>query len=111
MALVAAHPVGGGRHGWLLADTVVCRCEEVTAHDLDVALDRGAADVRTLKLASRAGLGLCQGRVCGREVADLAAARLGHPLPDADAFHRRPLATPLRLGELADTPLLPEEDL
>ncbi|WNV88461.1 NAD(P)/FAD-dependent oxidoreductase [Umezawaea sp. Da 62-37] len=110
-ALAAAHPVREGRHGWLTPDTLVCRCEEVTLHDLDAALDLGAADVRTIKLASRAGLGLCQGRTCGLEIADLAAARLGHPLPDADAFHRRPLATPLRLGELADAPLLPEEDL
>lgn len=109
-ALAAAHPVPSGRHGWLTPDTLVCRCEEVTVRDLDAALDLGAADGRTLKLASRAGLGPCQGRVCGREVADLAAARLGCPLPDADAFHRRPFATPLRLGELADTPLHPEED-
>jgi D-hydroxyproline dehydrogenase subunit alpha len=109
-ALAAAHPVPPGRHGWLTPDTLICRCEEVSARDLDAALDLGAADGRTLKLACRAGLGLCQGRMCGREVADLAAARLGHPLPDADAFHRRPFATPLRLGELADTPLRPEED-
>jgi NADPH-dependent 2,4-dienoyl-CoA reductase/sulfur reductase-like enzyme len=106
-ALAAAHPVPAGRHGWLTPDTLVCRCEEVTLRDLDAALDLGAADGRTLKLACRAGLGFCQGRVCGREVADLAAARLGHPLPDADAFHRRPFATPLRLGELAQHP---EED-
>ena len=110
VALAAAHPVPTGRHGWLTPDTLLCRCEEVTVRDLDAALDRGAADGRTLKLTSRAGLGLCQGRMCGREVADLAAAGLGHPLPDAEAFHRRPFATPLRLGELADTPLLPEED-
>ncbi|HEX6340629.1 FAD-dependent oxidoreductase [Umezawaea sp.] len=106
-ALAAAHPLPSGRHGWLTPDTLVCRCEEVTARALDAALDLGAADGRTLKLVSRAGLGSCQGRVCGREVADLAAARLGHPLPDADAFHRRPFATPLRLGELAQDP---EED-
>ncbi len=110
-ALAAAHPVPSGRHGWLTPDTLLCRCEEVTLRDLHAAVDLGAADGRTLKLASRAGLGPCQGRMCGREVADLAAARLGHPLPDADAFHRRPFATPLRLGELANTPLLPEEDL
>ena len=109
-ALASAHPLPSGRHTWLTPDTTLCRCEEVTLRDLDAALTRGAADGRTLKLTSRAGLGLCQGRVCGREVAALATARLGHPLPDAEAFHRRPFATPLRLGELADTPLLPEED-
>lgn len=106
-ALADAHPVPSGWQGWLTPDTVVCRCEEVTVRDLDAAVGLGAADVRTLKLTSRAGLGLCQGRMCGRAVAELATARLSHPLPDPDAFQRRPLATPLRLGELAGTPLLP----
>jgi NADPH-dependent 2,4-dienoyl-CoA reductase/sulfur reductase-like enzyme len=110
-ALADVHPVPSGRHGWLTPDTLVCRCEEVTLRDLDAAIALGAADARTLKLTSRFGLGRCQGRMCGREVADLAAARLGHPLPGVDTLQRRPLAVPLRLAELAETPLLPEEDL
>jgi D-hydroxyproline dehydrogenase subunit alpha len=42
------------------ADTIVCRCE-------DVPLERVAAcgSAREAKLGSRAGMGPCQGRVCG----------------------------------------------
>ncbi|MFO0580869.1 MAG: FAD-dependent oxidoreductase [Anaeromyxobacter sp.] len=41
---------------------VVCRCEDVRAGDLDAA---GATSAREAKLATRAGMGPCQGRVCG----------------------------------------------
>ncbi|GAA1679329.1 FAD/NAD(P)-binding oxidoreductase [Glycomyces endophyticus] len=95
-ALAAAYAVRPGWTGWLRDDTVVCRCEEVDLRRLMAAVDgRGADGVRPLKLASGAGLGLCQGRVCGRNVAVLAGL-------DDTAFARRRIAAPLRLGELAE---------
>lgn len=42
------------------ADTLVCRCE-----DVPYAAIAGHADWRGAKLASRCGMGACQGRVCG----------------------------------------------
>lgn len=74
-------------------DTVVCRCEEVTAGAVRDALDLGAGDVRTVKLLTRAGMGWCQGRMCGGAVAGLAGC------PPAPA--RRPFARPVPLGVLA----------
>ncbi|SFP06898.1 Thioredoxin reductase [Amycolatopsis arida] len=98
-ALDRVHPVRPGWRGWLRDDTLVCRCEEVGYGELRRALaDRDARGVRSLKLVSRAGLGPCQGRVCGPTVAELAGLPGG-----AAAFARRPVAAPLRLGELADT--------
>ncbi|MEV6313965.1 FAD/NAD(P)-binding oxidoreductase [Streptomyces sp. NPDC051776] len=95
-ALAAAHPVGPGWRSWLTDDTVVCRCEEVTYGDLRAAVeDRGADGMRTLKLTSRVGMGVCQGRVCGRTAAELAG------VPES---HRRPLAQPVRLGDLGAGP-------
>ncbi|WP_116040464.1 NAD(P)/FAD-dependent oxidoreductase [Amycolatopsis palatopharyngis] len=97
-ALDEVYSVKPGWQDWLHDDTLVCRCEEVGFGELCRAVEeREARDVRSLKLLSRAGLGQCQGRVCGRNVAEL--ARLpGGP----DAFARRPLAAPVRLGELAE---------
>ncbi|WP_434599361.1 FAD-dependent oxidoreductase [Streptomyces sp. A5-4] len=98
-ALDRAYPVRPGWRSWPREDTLVCRCEEVTLGELRRAVeDRDACGVRSLKLVSRAGLGLCQGRVCGRNAAELT----GLPAP-ATAFARRPIATPVRLGELAGT--------
>ncbi|WP_414171268.1 hypothetical protein [Clavibacter tessellarius] len=34
-----------------------------------------STDLRSMKLATRAGLGICQGRVCGRTVEELLAGR------------------------------------
>lgn len=55
-------------------DTVVCRCEDVTAGEVRAALADGADDAFGAKLWTRAGMGLCQGRVCGFGLAHLIAA-------------------------------------
>lgn len=78
-------------------DTVVCRCEEVTGGAIREAVDElGAGDVRTVKLLTRAGMGWCQGRVCGPAVARLAGCEL--------TPSRRPFAGPVPLGVLAAEP-------
>jgi NAD(P)H-nitrite reductase large subunit len=86
--------------GWaerLPDDTVVCRCEEVTAGEVRTAVGAlGAGDLRTVKLLTRAGMGWCQGRVCGPAVAGVA----GCPLTPG----RRPFARPVPLGVLARLP-------
>ncbi|MER5831316.1 NAD(P)/FAD-dependent oxidoreductase [Streptomyces sp. NPDC002130] len=74
-------------------DTVICRCEEVTAGSVREALGLGAGDERTVKLLSRAGMGWCQGRMCGTTIAALAGCA---PTPA-----KRPFARPVPLGVLA----------
>jgi hypothetical protein len=99
--LASAHPVGRQWPGWLRDDTVVCRCEETDYASVRAAAgDPATAQARVAKLATRAGLGPCQGRMCAVTVAEL-RARHGAPDPDAAAPHRRPVAEPIRLGELA----------
>lgn len=86
--------------GWaerITDDTVVCRCEEVTAGQVRRAADAlGAGDLRTTKLLTRAGMGWCQGRMCAPAVAGLT----GCPLTPG----RRPFARPVPLGVLAALP-------
>ena len=52
-------------------DTIVCRCEEVTAGRLRDELAGGLASLPALKKATRAGMGRCQGRFCAATVARL----------------------------------------
>ncbi|WP_172666335.1 NAD(P)/FAD-dependent oxidoreductase [Xanthomonas campestris] len=75
-------------------DTLVCRCEDVPLGALDPF-----NDARDAKLASRCGMGACQGRICGS-----ALAELGRCLPalSTDAGRRPPLF-PVRLAALADS--------
>ncbi|MFF9838549.1 NAD(P)/FAD-dependent oxidoreductase [Streptomyces sp. NPDC020422] len=96
-AMGAAHRPGPGWTAWLRQDTDVCRCEEVTAHHIREAVDElGARDPRTVKLLTRAGMGWCQGRMCGPGVAALCGTGA---TPD-----RRPLACPVPLRQLAELP-------
>ncbi|GAA5148527.1 NAD(P)/FAD-dependent oxidoreductase [Nocardioides marinquilinus] len=102
-AMHRAHPVPAGWREWLRPDTVVCRCEEVTAGEVRTACDDlGAADARTVKLLTRCGMGWCQGRVCGYATAALAAPAGATPsADDLRSVARRSLAAPVSLGELA----------
>ncbi|MFF4786005.1 FAD-dependent oxidoreductase [Streptomyces griseorubiginosus] len=75
-------------------ETVVCRCEEVSAGAVREAVrELGAGDLRTVKLLTRAGMGWCQGRMCGPGVAGVAGC--------AETAVRRPFARPVPLGVLA----------
>ena len=87
----------------ITADTTVCRCEEVTADAVREAVrEYGATDPRTVKLLTRAGMGWCQGRMCGPAVAGLVAECGGAAgTPQGGASAPRPLARPVPLGVLA----------
>lgn len=62
-------------------ETIVCRCEGVTARQLrDVALDKGAHELNRAKAFSRVGMGRCQGRYCGHAAAEIVSAAVGAPL-------------------------------
>lgn len=106
--LAAAHPIRPGVLTWSRPDTVICRCEGTTCGELTAAWDRAAGDgYRPAKLATRAGLGPCQGRICA---ANIEALRV-RECPDGTCATPglaaatpawRPLAAPIRLRELAD---------
>lgn len=103
--LRARHPVPPAWRDHLAPDTLVCRCEEVPARAVAEAVeDLGATDARTVKLLTRAGMGWCQGRVCGYAVACLARRDPTEPPNPADllAAAKRPLARPVPLGVLAE---------
>ncbi|MEV5962775.1 FAD-dependent oxidoreductase [Kribbella sp. NPDC051952] len=103
-ALAKAYPVRDGWKEWSGRETVVCRCEEVTRGDIeDAVVGRQLDDGRGLKLTTRAGLGMCQGRVCSRTVAALAAGQDDLRIPSM----KRPIAVPIRLGDLAGAQAAP----
>ncbi len=92
--LERAHGIRPGWTAWLDDDTVVCRCEAVAKRTIVQAAD---LPTRAMKLATRAGLGPCQGRTCGHAVEEVVAQAGGMP----SGFDRRPFLAPVRLGELA----------
>lgn len=75
-------------------DTVVCRCENVTAGDIRhaaTALD--SPEINRAKALMRPGMGRCQGRMCGLAAAEVLAAARGVPV---DKVGRIRSAAPLK---------------
>lgn len=102
-ALLAIYPVVSGWRNWLEAETTICRCEEITHADfMSAHADLGATDVRTMKLMTRTGMGMCQGRVCARNICDLLASSDEERIKATG----RPIISPITLGELAEEGLL-----
>lgn len=52
--------------------TVACRCENITVGRLNELSNDGPPDIATLKRLTRAGMGRCQGRYCGRTLMAIA---------------------------------------
>lgn len=88
-------------------DTVVCRCEEVSAGAIRKAVADGHGDSNQVKFLTRCGMGPCQGRQCAEAVAHIIAAARGESMPDVGLYRGRSPVTPLTMGQLAS--LYPEE--
>ena len=104
-ALKRSYPIKDGWQSWPDETTTICRCEEVKMNELRESVSQlGAEDSRTAKLFTRAGMGLCQGRVCSRNVSEIVAGFTGCAVSDVEriASSNRPIANPISLGLLGD---------
>jgi NADPH-dependent 2,4-dienoyl-CoA reductase/sulfur reductase-like enzyme len=84
-------------------DTIVCRCEEVTAGEIRAVVSRGGHDINQVKSYLRCGMGPCQGRMCGPTVNALIAAEQAVEPEDVGYFRIRPPLKPLPLQALANS--------
>lgn len=84
-------------------ETLVCRCEEVTAGELRRLARDGCPGPNQAKAFCRAGMGPCQGRMCGLTVSQLMADERQVPNSEIGYYQIRSPIKPLRLGELADS--------
>lgn len=82
-------------------ETIVCRCEEVTAGQIRKFVELGCVGPNQAKSFGRCGMGPCQGRMCGLTVTEV-IAEARHVSPAEVGYYRiRPPIKPLTLGELA----------
>lgn len=86
--------------------TLVCRCEELTRDEVDVGIDAGGTDIRTLKVMTRLGMGSCQGRMCWPAMARRIAQRTDRTIQKIGPLSVRPPIKPVTLGTLTQ----PEEE-
>jgi thioredoxin reductase len=85
-------------------DTIVCRCEEVTAARIRATVPLGAIGPNQMKSFLRCGMGPCQARLCGLTVAELIAEERGVHPREVGTMRLRPPVKPITLAELAAMP-------
>lgn len=82
-------------------ETILCRCEEITAGQIRTAAHAGADGPRQVKTATRAGMGPCQGRICDLSVVMTLAQATGRAPPDLGPHRARSPSKPITLDELS----------
>jgi len=89
----------------LMDDTVVlCKCQEITAGTVREALLRYPAmlTANAVKLRTRVGMGLCQGRYCSYPLTRLIAAQTGRSEAAIGPFRAQLPIRPVPISELVD---------
>ncbi len=83
-------------------DTVVCRCEEVTAGEIRQAVQEGTLNLNDIKRRVRSGSGWCQGRTCGPVIAEMLAREPGVSQEEIFRMTQRPPSKPIPLSMLLE---------
>ncbi len=82
-------------------NTIVCRCEEVTAGRIREMAQLGCQGPNQTKFFSRCGMGPCQGRLCGLTVTQVLAKSLGRQPGEVGAYRVRAPLKPVPLASFA----------
>lgn len=75
--IARAFPLPADTVGTLDDDTIVCRCENVTAGEIRAACTHVGPEANRTKAISRVGMGRCQGRYCQIAAAAVISAHTG----------------------------------
>jgi bacterioferritin-associated ferredoxin len=88
-------------------DTIVCRCERVTAGEIRDLIRQGYRDINEIKAVSRAGMGSCGAKTCTALIHRLFR---DEGIPDAEVVDQtpRPLFMEVPLGVFAGVPVQEE---
>jgi len=78
-------------------DVLICRCNEVSLEEIKEAIKEGAITVKDVKRRTRAGMGLCQGRSCGKTIAGIIANELKVPIEQVEMDTQRIPVRPVKI--------------
>jgi len=81
-------------------DVMICRCEEVTADAIREVVRQGCLGPNQAKAFLRAGMGPCQGRLCGPVVSEVIAEARSMSPAEVGYYRIRPPLKPIAVGEL-----------
>ena len=97
----AVYRPGPGLASLAEAETIVCRCEEVSAARVRAAIEDGARVVNDVKTYTRTGMGRCQGRLCAASIAAIIANTTGASPAAAGTYTARVPVKPVSFAALA----------
>ena len=107
--LAEAFPWPAQQAARLSDDTIVCRCEGISAGELRrVTLEEGAREANRAKAFSRVGMGRCQGRYCGHAAAEIIAAAAGVPLDKVGRLRGQAPVKPFAISTIPVSIMTPE---
>lgn len=89
--------------GVTVNDPLICRCEEVFLSEILNELEKHTKTTKELKLRTRAGMGICQGKTCRPILEKVVSAYTGLQIPSASHLTYKFPARPMTLDELAET--------
>ncbi|MBC8388763.1 MAG: (2Fe-2S)-binding protein [Actinobacteria bacterium] len=79
---------------------IVCRCEEITDEEVRKAVKEGATSVDAVKRVTRAGMGLCQSKICYLNIAKIIHEETGIPVSKLIPIKHRIPVRPVKIGDL-----------
>ena len=82
-------------------DTIVCRCESITAGEIRRAVRAGTTNLNDIKKRTRSGMGYCQGANCQPSIAAMLAREFDADPVALKMVTTRPPARPIPLSLLA----------
>jgi len=97
--LVQAFPWPQALAAALPDDTIVCRCEAVSAGELRrCVVEMDSREVNRAKAFSRVGMGRCQGRYCGHAAAEIVAHACRIPVEQVGRLRTQAPVKPLSMA-------------
>ena len=99
-AMDRMYPISSSLYSNITDDTIVCRCEGVTAGTIRQAIKDGTTNFNDIKKRTRAGMGYCQGANCLPSVAAIICREFGVKEEDIGLMTTRPPAKPIPLSLL-----------
>ena len=92
---------GGGKKRF------VCFCEDITAKDIEQAVEEGFDDIQTLKRYSTVTMGPCQGKMCHSAAAAICARATARSVDEVGSTTSRPPLQPVPMSALAGRAHMP----
>jgi NADPH-dependent 2,4-dienoyl-CoA reductase/sulfur reductase-like enzyme len=99
-AMDRMYPITPELYANIADDTLICRCEGVTAGTIRRAIMEGTKDLNDIKKRTRAGMGYCQGTTCLPIIAAMLSREFGVNPEHIERMTTRPPAKPIPLGLL-----------